>query len=433
MLTAEENERLTRVGPGTPMGDLLRRYWHPIAATSQLDENPVKPIKILGESLVLYRDRSGRLGLVQAACAHRRVNLVFGIPEDEGIRCPYHGWRYDNTGQCVEMPAEPEDTTFPQRVKLTAYPVQELSGLIFAYMGPQPAPLLPRWDLFVVDNVRRDIGFQVVECNWLQMQENNFDPTHLQWLHGYYSNYVLERLGRPDLRRLRGAPQRDLREWEPFEYGIVKRRRPVGASEDEPQWSVGDGSLFPNIETVNLHFQYRVPIDDTHTMHIYYCVYPMPPGEAVDETTIPYWNIPSPIDPDGNPIWAELDGNGAQDTMAWVAQGPIMDRTQEKLGDTDRGVIIWRELLQRQLKIVEDGGEPMNIIRNPAQNVRIDVPRYGEKIEWHGPNAGYMTRVNGGLKYSPTVQEMVERFHGKEALLEPVHSLGRPGPAPASV
>src|ERR1051325_11315394 len=102
MLSEEENEVLTRVGPGTPMGRLMRWYWHPIAAASQLDENPIRPIRLLGEDLVLYRDRRGKIGLVQAACAHRRVNLVFGIPEEEGVRCPYHGWRYDNTGPCPE-------------------------------------------------------------------------------------------------------------------------------------------------------------------------------------------------------------------------------------------------------------------------------------------------------------------------------------------
>ena len=200
MLTAEENEKLTKVGAGTAMGNLLRRYWHPIAAATQLDENPVKRVRLLGESLVLYRDRKGQMGLISDTCAHRRVNLAYGIPEFEGLRCCYHGWLYDETGQCLEMPAEPEDTTFPSRVKIAAYPVQELCGLIFAYLGPAPAPLLPRWDMFVWDNVLRDIGFQEIPCNWLQMQENNVDPAHLQWLHGYFSNYVLERVGRPDLR-----------------------------------------------------------------------------------------------------------------------------------------------------------------------------------------------------------------------------------------
>ena len=186
MLTKEENEQLTRVGPETPMGQLLRWYWHPIAAVSQLDENPVMPIKLLGESLVLFRARSGKLGLVGDRCAHRRVRLVFGIPESDGLRCPYHGWVYDCTGQCTDMPAEAADSTFPSRVKITGYPVEELAGMVFAYLGPDPAPLLPRWDLLVEEGVLRDIGIQVVPCNWLQMQENDMDPAHLQWLHGYF-------------------------------------------------------------------------------------------------------------------------------------------------------------------------------------------------------------------------------------------------------
>jgi len=201
MLTTEENATFTQVGPETVMGRLLRWYWHPIAAVSQLDENPVQPVKILGDSLVLYRDRSGKLGLVSDTCAHRRVNLVFGIPEEDGLRCPYHGWLYDGTGQCLAMPAEPADSTFPSRVKIVAYPVQELGGLVFAYLGPEPAPLLPNWDIMVAKGVLRDIGLQVVPCNWLQMQENDLDPAHLQWLHGYFSNYALERLGRADLIR----------------------------------------------------------------------------------------------------------------------------------------------------------------------------------------------------------------------------------------
>jgi 5,5'-dehydrodivanillate O-demethylase len=154
VLSAEENAILTQVGPGTPMGRLLRWYWHPLAAATQLDETPVRRVKLLGESLVLFRSRQGRLGLIADTCAHRRVNLGFGIPEPEGLRCPYHGWLYDAGGQCVEMPTEAPDSTFPRRVRLTAYPVQELAGLIFAYLGPQPAPLLPRWDIFVAGGER---------------------------------------------------------------------------------------------------------------------------------------------------------------------------------------------------------------------------------------------------------------------------------------
>ena len=183
------------------MGELMRRYWQPIAALAELDENPVKPVRLLGESLILYRDRKGTLGLIGDTCPHRRISLEYGIPEDGGLRCPYHGWMFSETGQCVEMPAESPESTFPSRVKITGYPVQEIAGLIFAYLGPDPAPLLPRWDMFVWDNVLRDIGSTIVPCNWLQIVENSLDPTHVEWLHGRFSDYVLERIGRTDLKR----------------------------------------------------------------------------------------------------------------------------------------------------------------------------------------------------------------------------------------
>ena len=176
MLKVQENERLTRVGPGTPMGELMRRYWQPIAAVAELDDNPVKQVKLLGESLVLYRDRQGRLGLIGDTCPHRRTSMLYGVPEDEGLRCPYHGWMFNETGQCIEMPAEAPDSTFPSRVKMAGYPVQDMCGLIFAYLGPEPVPLLPRWDMFVWDNVLRDIGSTIIPCNWLQIMENSLDP-----------------------------------------------------------------------------------------------------------------------------------------------------------------------------------------------------------------------------------------------------------------
>ena len=124
MLTVKENDRLTRVGPNTPMGELMRRYWQPIAAAVELDDNPVKPVKLLGESLILYRDRKGTLGLIGDTCPHRRISLAYGIPEEGGLRCAYHGWMFSETGQCVEMPAEAPDSSFPSRVKITGYPVQ---------------------------------------------------------------------------------------------------------------------------------------------------------------------------------------------------------------------------------------------------------------------------------------------------------------------
>ena len=184
MLSVEENKRLTRVGPGTPMGQLLRWYWHPIAATIQLKENPVRKVRILGEDLVLYRDRSGHFGLIGDRCAHRATGLWFGIPDADGLRCCYHGWKYDATGQCIDQPLEPPGSNFKLTIKIKGYPVQEMGGLIWAYLGEPPVPLLPRWDQFVRGDVfRLGIAATTLPCNWLQCLENGGDPNHGNYLH----------------------------------------------------------------------------------------------------------------------------------------------------------------------------------------------------------------------------------------------------------
>ncbi len=146
MLSVQDNETLTRVGKGTPMGELMRRYWHPVAATAELDERPTKQVRLLGEDLVLYKDKSGTLGLIDRLCAHRRVDLSYGIPEEHGLRCMYHGWMYDETGQCIEQPFEETvhpDGRFKEKVKLAGYPVEEQGGMVFAYMGPCPCRSCP--------------------------------------------------------------------------------------------------------------------------------------------------------------------------------------------------------------------------------------------------------------------------------------------------
>lgn len=190
MLTKEMNEKLTRVGPGTPTGELMRRYWHPVAVVVELQENPVKKVRLLCEDLVLFRDRSGNLGLIDEPCPHRRVSMEYGIPEETGLRCPYHGWLFNQEGQCIEQPAEPWNSTFKDRVSTKAYPVQELGGLIFAYLGPLPAPVLPRYDLLVWNDVLRHVGSTMLNCNFMQCMENSLDPVHVEWLHGYYMDYV---------------------------------------------------------------------------------------------------------------------------------------------------------------------------------------------------------------------------------------------------
>ncbi|HZT06876.1 MAG TPA: Rieske 2Fe-2S domain-containing protein [Chloroflexota bacterium] len=434
MLTAEENERMSRVGPGTPMGDLLRRYWHPVAATSQLPSHGTRPVRLLGEDLVLYRDRQGKLGLVGDRCPHRRAGMVFGIPEQNGLRCAYHGWLFSETGRCLEQPYEQTEdpaSTFRDRVTITAYPVEELAGLIFAYLGPLPAPLLPRWDVFAMQGVMRDIGATVIPCNWLQCMENSLDPVHVEWLHTHFSDYVLERLGRPDLKRraIRNGV-RDDKPWKHekigftvFEHGITKRRVLEGGTEDDEDWKVGHPIVFPNILRTLNAFQMRVPIDDTHTWHVWYTTYEPGPGlEYQPQDTIPYYDVPvAGVDANGEPQWSLLDNNSGQDMAMWYTQGDIADRSQEHLGISDKGIIIYRNLLKENIERVARGEDPMNVFRDPEENDYIWLPV--EKNSYRFGDRGNLrvNRSGQASKYSPVLKDAVVRTRGEEALLEPVH------------
>ena len=247
MLTKEANERLTQVGLGTPMGALLRRYWYPIATLPELVTEPVLAVTVLGENLALYRTDGGDLGLVAQRCPHRGASLAYGIAEADGLRCAYHGWKFDGAGSCLEQPAEPAESAFKNRVRVPAYPVQEMGGLIWAYLGPPPVPLLPRYDLFVRDDLEREIGITRLPCNWLQIMENSLDPVHLEYLHSMYMNYVLKRQGKPPASQTK---HHERIAFDVFEYGIVKRRLWVGDSEDSDEWQVGHPILFPNILSV---------------------------------------------------------------------------------------------------------------------------------------------------------------------------------------
>ena len=184
MLSEEENALFTRVGPGTPVGSFLRRYWHAVGCSELVTAKPQR-VKVLGEELLLYRAGDGAPVLMELRCAHRRVALDYGRVEGDCIRCPYHGWLYDRTGQCVEQPAEPEGSTFKDKVKLAGYRTQEFGGLVFGYLGPEPAPLLPLFDLLFKTEGVKEILQQPVYTSWFNHVENMVDISHLAWLHGY--------------------------------------------------------------------------------------------------------------------------------------------------------------------------------------------------------------------------------------------------------
>jgi 5,5'-dehydrodivanillate O-demethylase oxygenase subunit len=373
-LTQEQNDRLTRVGPGTPMGSLLRRYWHVVAAASELEPESVISKRLLGEDLALYRSEDGELGLLSRKCAHRGAGLDYGIPEPGGLRCPYHGWKYDKTGLCIETPAEPPEANFVGRVRIPGYPVQELGGLIWAYMGPEPTPLLPRWDLLVRDDLERNIGMARLPINFLQAMENSLDPVHFEYLHGMFGNFMMKKQGRPPAMTVRKHVKMA---FDPFELGIRKRRLLEGQPEDDDDWTTGHPVLFPTILTVNTGanpmLQIRVPVDDTTTIHYWYLTSPRPEG-APPQTTVPMWDNPF-RNPDGR---LKGDTTNSQDMLAWVTQGEIADRTTERLGSSDRGIMMYRRMLLEQMEKVERGEDPLGVIRDPAMNEpMIEIEREG--------------------------------------------------------
>jgi 5,5'-dehydrodivanillate O-demethylase len=405
-ISIELNEKLTQVGPGTPGGELMRRYWHPIAATTELDHNPTKRVRLLCEDLVLYRDQSGTYGLIDNLCAHRRVDMFYGIPQPAGLRCPYHGWMYDETGQCTEQPFEETvngAANFKDRVKMKGYPVETLGGLVWAYLGPQPAPLLPRWEPLVRENSLRDWGVTMLPCNWLQAQENSLDPVHVEWLHGAFTDYALQRQGKPIRTDGWGKHQRI--GFDVFEHGIIKRRITKDGTEEDDDWKNGHPVLFPNILVVGawdaVNFQFRVPVDDTHTMHYFYTV--NTPGVPVPAQAGPVvFNVPMPdVDETGAPPWQWLDTAPGQDMMAWWTQGPVARRDLERLGVSDEGIILFRKLLEDNIDAVGRGADPMNTFRDSAAN---------ECVELH------TERSRGGMgggpaqKYNPQTAEIRRLF-----------------------
>jgi 5,5'-dehydrodivanillate O-demethylase oxygenase subunit len=376
MLTAARNEQLTRVGPGTRMGELLRRYWMPVAGASELDANPIKPIRLMGEDLVLYRDLGGRCGLVDRHCPHRRADLSYGWVEPTGIRCSYHGWLMDETGRCLEQPYEDVANPSPrgkERCSTTAYPVRELAGLLWAYLGPLPAPELPVWEPFTWPNGFREIVLADVPCNWFQCQENSIDPVHFEWMH---DNWSLRLRGRD------GAAAKHLKiKFEEFDHGFIYKRVREGQSESDRYWTVGRVALWPNGFFLGSHFEWRVPVDDENTLNVAWFFMRVPKGrEPYVQATIPTWV--SPIkDASGHWISSHVIN---QDIVAWVGQGTIADRTKENLRSSDVGITMMRQRLFEEMEAVAAGRDPKGVIRsaNAAQN--IPLPNMAREINTEG-------------------------------------------------
>jgi len=372
MLTPEENEMLTRVGPGTPGGDLLRRYWQPVGLGQDVTpDHPVKRVKIMGEDLVLFRATNGTYGLLGEHCSHRGASLYYGFLEDEGLRCPYHGWLYDQNGRCVEQPFEPTQSMMKHVIRHPAYPVEALGGLLFAYMGPaEKKPLLPRWDVLVWEDGQRTIRLQeTLECNWLQAQENSADVTHTYFLHaetmkqrgiqgGAYFGRPFEQYG-----------------FQPFEFGLIKTWRYSGDGRLGPEVGGGNPLIFPNLLRQqsgpwhNIHW--RGPIDDDHTNIIVMNFRRNPDGKVEEQPEIPTVEFTSEVLPNGE---YAMDSFFGQDKMAWETQGRRYDRSKEHTGASDAGISMVRRMLLDNILLVQEGGDPMALMTDPERNTCIELP-----------------------------------------------------------
>jgi 5,5'-dehydrodivanillate O-demethylase oxygenase subunit len=388
MATQEANDRLTQVGPGTPMGNLLRRYWQPIGTAIELEREPVQSVRLLGEDLTLFRSESGAYGLVGQRCAHRGLDLKWGIPQANGLRCAYHGWTYDVSGRTVETPFEP----VCRHMQIPAYPVQEVGGMIFAYLGPEPVPLVPRYDLLVRDDLDRVIDITPLPCNWLQTMDNAADPVHFEHLHAVFGNYQLKKLGRAPAM----FPARHVKiEFDVFDYGIMKRRLLEGEPETSDEWTTGHPLIFPNMLAVGsaqqASFQYRTPVDDTHTLQFAYRTTVRKP-EAEPKAMLVVRS--SLFREDGSIV---ADNIPLQDMLAWVEQGPVSDRTAEHLATSDKGVILYHRLLNEQMDRLERGEEPMAVVRDPEENEPwIDIRRERRHMTAFQPQyQDYFERVAG--------------------------------------
>jgi len=355
MLSAEENKLFTSVGAATPMGTLLRRYWHPVGVSEFVTSKPQR-VKALGEELLLYRGQSGEAHLMQLRCAHRSLALDYGRVEGDCIRCPYHGWLYDASGQCLEQPAEPEGSGFKDKIKLRSYRTQEISGLIFGYLGPEPAPLLPLYDVLRWEDGVKGIQLRNVNANWLNHVENIVDISHLAWLHGHsFPAYGAKKV---------------TYHWDRRDYGADNVMLVDGVRDDDTHISCYGFPLTnrfnvppvtPGGEQVRT-LLYRVPVDDVSTSLYFVRFTPgekrMLPVSVRQEKLGEYKHLDSD--------WWGID-NSDQDRMAIEQQGIIADRVNEHLSASDGGIILMRRMMREALAAIAQGQDPLCVIRDPAK------------------------------------------------------------------
>ena len=408
MLRKEQNDLLTQSGPGTAMGDFFRCYWIPALLAEELPENDCPPVrvKLLSERMIAFRDSEGRYGLIDEFCAHRGVSLWFGRNEHGGIRCPYHGWKYDFTGQCVEVPSEPVESGFCQKIKLTGYPLVKVGDVLWTYMGPaEHKPPLPEWEFARVPAEQTFTSKRLQECNWLQAMEGGIDSSHVSWLHSGNLN------SDPLFKGARGN-QYNMNDKRPvFEVVDSDGGLYIGARRNAEEghyywritpWVMPCFTMVPPRGDHPIHGHFWIPIDDENCWAWSFDYHPvraltdkerqaMKDGKGIHVAYVPGSYRPRAnkdndylVDREAQKkgvSYSGVEGIAMQDASLQESMGPIVDRTKENLVSTDNGIIMARHRLLRAAKALRERGiRPPGIdpvhqrVRSAAIVLPVDQP-----------------------------------------------------------
>jgi phenylpropionate dioxygenase-like ring-hydroxylating dioxygenase large terminal subunit len=380
----EQNDLLTQTGPGGAMGELFRRYWLPALLSEELPEPDCPPVRLqlLSERLITFRDSSGRLGAIDEFCAHRGVSLWFGRNEEDGLRCPYHGWKYDVTGQCTEVPSEPVESGYCERIKLKSYPLVERGGVIWIYMGPpELQPPLPEWEFATVPASHSFMSKRLQECNWLQALEGGIDSSHVSFLHR-------GALNRDPLFKGARGNQYNFGDLAPvFDVAQADGGLFIGArrnAEDNQYywritpWIMPSFTMVPPRGDHPVHGHFWVPIDDHHNWAWSFDYHPNRPlteeerqamkdGHGIHVRYVPGTYIPlqnrsndylmDRAAQKAGITYSGIEGIAMQDASLQESMGPIQDRTRENLVGTDNGIIMARQRLLKAARALQDKGE----------------------------------------------------------------------------
>lgn len=383
MLRKDVNDLLTQTDSGTPMGDMFRQYWIPALLASELPEDDCAPVrvKLLGERLIAFRDSKGRYGLMDEFCAHRGVSLWFGRNEEGGLRCPYHGWKYDYTGQCIEVPSEPDESGFCEKVKLQAYPLIKIGDILWTHMGDkEDRPPKPTWEFATVPAEQTFTSKRWQECNWLQAMEGGIDSSHVSFLHsgGLKSDPLFKGAKGNQYNHADKKPVFEVTEAEGGLYIGARRNAEEGHFYWRiTPWVMPSFTMVPPRGDHPMHGHFWIPIDDENCWAWSFDYHPT---RALTEAEVQYMRdghgvhneyVPGTFRPLQNKdndymmdrdaqkrgdTYSGIKGIAMQDASLQESMGPIVDRTKENLVSTDNGIIMARHRLRKAVTALRDKG-----------------------------------------------------------------------------